>query len=347
MTIPIRNLPLPNASIRRLKASGMGRISTAFPLAPSSSLPWFTAFVAQPGQFFGNSLRATVWQGLLAVMVVGSGLPRATGHGTHSALMTALEACLAERPDDGGLWYRRALLEIEHTDWAAASHDLDRAEILAPGEYPVQWWQGKILDQQGKPLEAKAALDAFLKKHPAHWGALASRARVETQLGMEQAALEDFQAALANQADAEPDLIQEAAQALASHGKTDESVRVLEGALARLGNVPSLQLKLVEIEVNATRFESALARLPKFQQSAPRPEPWMEKRARILAEAGRVDESMAAWRSLIEHLKGLPAAERGSHSMSLLSERARQAMAALTSCTQPAAQPAFTFPHHP
>jgi len=73
----------------------------------------------------------------------------------------------------------------------------------------------------------------------------------------------------------------------------------------------------------------------------------MEKRARILAEAGRADESMAAWRSLIEHLKGLPAAERGSHSMSLLSERARQAMAALTSCTQPAAQPAFTFPHHP
>ena len=261
--------------------------------------------------------------------------------------MTAIEARLAEQPDNGGLWYQRAVLEFEHTDWAAASHDLDRAETLAPGEFPVLWWQGKILDQQGKPREAKAALDAFLAKSPAHWAALASRARVETQLGMDRAALDDFHAALANHPDAEPDLIQEAAQALASHGKTDESLRVLETGLARLGSIPSLQLKLIEIEVNAARFESALARLSQFQQSAPRPESWMEKRACVLAEAGRARESMLAWRSLLEHLKALPAAERASHSMSMLNERARQALAALASSTKPAAPPTFSFPLQP
>jgi len=298
------------------------------------------------GRFF-EALRIAAPARVLGGILVGAGLPYAVAHGTHSALMTEIEARLAAQPDNASLWYQRALLEFEHTDWAASAHDLDRAEALAPGQYPVLWWQGKLLDQQGKPVESKAALDAFLAKSPTHWGALASRARVESQLGLDAAALGDFQAALANQADAEPDLIEEVAQALARHGRTDESVKVLEAGLARLGNVPSLQLKLIEIEVNATRFESALARLSNYQQSAPRPEPWMEKRARMLAEAGRTDAAAAAWRSLIVHLDGLPAVERGSHSMSQLSVRAHQALAVLAASPKSAERPDFSFPHQP
>lgn len=267
----------------------------------------------------------------------------ATAHGTHSALMSRVDERLAEQPLSGDLWYQRAVLEFEHEDWAAAALDFERAERHAPGKFPVLWWQGRILDKQGNSREAKSALDRFLVETPGHWGGLASRARVEIKLGMEKEALDDFRAALAANPEAQPDLVHEAAQALASNRLTDEAVRVLEAGVKRLGPIPSFQLKILEVEVSTGRYDSALSRLDAMQRTAPRPEPWMEKRASILAQAGKPAESQAAWRTLIRHLKSLPPAERDSHSMTLLAERARQALVVL----EPTKSPISTFSPQP
>ena len=258
--------------------------------------------------------------------------------------MTRIDAQLAESPEDGGLWYRRAVLEFEHEDFAAAAGDFAKAEKFAPGEYEVQWWQGRIFDATGRTNEAKAAMDLCLAKNPDHWGARASRARVLMKLGAAEAALADFRISLANCPDAQPDLVQEVAQACASHGQVDEAVGILERGLQRNGPIPSLQLKLLEIEVQATRYESALSRICGFQNAAARREPWMEKRAIILAQAGKTADSQVAWRALINHLKNLPPAEGDSHSMILLSERARQALAVLLVSTTSAASPFTTLP---
>lgn len=263
------------------------------------------------------------------------GTPQARAHGTHSSLMATIDARLAESQADGGLWYQRAVLEFEHEDFAAAAGDFAKAEKLAPGKYAVLWWQGRIFDATGKTNEAKAAMDLYLAKNPDHWGALASRARVLMKLGEADAALADFRASLVNCPDAQPDLVQEVAQAFASHGQVEEAVGILERGLKRIGQVPSLQLKLLEIEVRAARYDSALSRIGGYQNAATRKEPWMEKRAIILAQAGKTVESQTAWRTLISHLKFLPPAERDSHSMILLSERARQALAVLETVKSP------------
>ena len=249
--------------------------------------------------------------------------------------MAKIDAELAENPADGRLWYQRAVLEFEHEDFAAAAADFAKAEKFAPGEHAVLWWQGRIFDATGKTNDAKAAMDLYLAKTPDHWGALASRARVLMKLGDTEGALADFRASLANCPDAQPDLVQEVAQAFASHGQVDEAVGILESGLQRIGQVPSLQLKLLEIEVQAARYDSALSRLGGFQNAAARKEPWMEKRAIILAQAGKTADSQAAWRTLISHLKSLPPAERDSHSMIRLAERARQALAVLATVKSP------------
>lgn len=245
--------------------------------------------------------------------------------------MALVDADLQIQPENGELWYRRALIEFEHEDWHGTALDLEKAEHFAPGVFPVLWWKGQLLDKQGKLEEAKATLDTFLAATPGHWGALASRARVEAKLGLEEESLADFRASLANNPAAEPDLIQEVARALAKHRLTDESVQVLEVGLARLGPIPSLQLEILGIEVDAGRYDSALARVDSIQRTAPRAEPWMVKRAGILAEAGRLSQSRAAWQSLVVHLNELPPAERDSHAMILLSEKAHQALAAMDS----------------
>jgi len=83
----------------------------------------------------------------------------------------------------------------------------------------------------------------------------------------------------------------------------------------------------MELEIMTGQFDSALTRVDQLQQFAPRPEPWMAKRASLLAQAGRVSESRAAWQSLLAHLSALPNLERGSKPMNLLAEQARQALA--------------------
>ncbi len=253
--------------------------------------------------------------------------------------MGKVDARLAEKPEDGGLWYLRAILEYEHEEFEAAAIDFAKVEKFAPGQYAVLWWQGRILDHQGKFSEAKAALDQQLKKTPNHWGALATRARVQMKLAANVEALADFRAALANCPSAQPDLIQEVAQALASNGIVDEAVAILEAGIGKNGPIPSLQLKLLEIEVDAERYDKALARLDSLEKSAPRREPWMEKRAIILAQAGSIAGSQAAWRALIGHLNSLPPAERDSHAMILLAERAHQALAVLRASTSTTSSP--------
>jgi tetratricopeptide (TPR) repeat protein len=172
-------------------------------------------------------------------------------------------------------------------------------------------------------------LDSFIASSAKHWAGFASRARVEIKLGLNEKAVADFRAALLYNPAAGPDLVQEAAQALATNGLTNESVSILEKALSRSGPIPSLQMKIVEIEVAASRYDSALGHLDSFQQSARRTEPWVARRASILAQAGRVMESRAAWKSLVDHIQKLPLQERDSHSMTLLHEQAREALSLL------------------
>ncbi len=269
----------------------------------------------------------------------------ASAHGTHDALMKQANEELTDQPTDGGKWYKRALLQFEHEDWVEALADLEKTEEFAPGAFPVLWMRGQVADKQGKPALAKADFDEFLTKSPDHWGALASRARVATQLGLHDAALEDFRRALAHNPKPEPEIYNEVANALAAQNLTDEAIATLEKGITRLGAISSLQARALEIEISTERWDAALVRVDAIQKTAARPEPWMMKRASIFAAANRLGESRAAWQSLIVHLDSLPAAERTSHSMSLIAEQARNSLAILAASS--ASRSPFTFSSKP
>lgn len=282
---------------------------------------------------------------LLAFTFLALSAPSVAAHGTHSFLMKRANEDLADQPTDGGCWYKRALLQYEHEDWPESLADLEKAEKFAPGMFPVLWIRGQIFDQQAKPAEAKAAFDEFLTTSPEHWGALASRARVEVKLGLHDEALADYRKALANNPKAEPDFYNEVAQALAARDLTDEAVKVVEAGISRLGAISSLQIRALEIELLAERWNAALLRLDGIEKGAIRPEPWMMKRAATFAAAGRLNESRAAWQALIYHLNSLPPTERESNSMSLISEQARLALSVLAS--SPAPRSPFAFSSKP
>ena len=101
---------------------------------------------------------------------------------------------------------------------------------------------------------------------------------------------------------------------------------MLSTGIEKIGPIPQLVLKAMDYELAAQRYDDVLKRIDAMQTCAPRPEPWMAKRASILAQAGRADDAQAAWSTLRDHLLALPNLERGSHAMSRLLEEAQTAL---------------------
>jgi tetratricopeptide (TPR) repeat protein len=250
-------------------------------------------------------------------------------HGTHSQLLADVDGKLRENPTDGHIWFRRACLLVEHEDWEQALTDLERAEKLLPGELPTSLMRGRAMELASKLPEAKSALDQHIARFPDDSRGYVTRAGVLWKLDAREQSLADYRTALKMVKDLQPDLIQDAASAMAASGHSGEALDVLNTGIAKLGNIPALANKALEIETAAGRYDAALARVEELQKTAPRPEPWMARRASLIAQAGRHDDSRTAWQALLTHIAKLPNLERGSHSMQLLTEQAQAAIEAL------------------
>lgn len=295
---------------------------------------------------FNASLQAHRLLGLgYAVLLLCTGECDCRAHGTHEELLTELTEQIQQQPKNAELHFRRSYLYLEHGDWKACLIDLETAERLEPGKHACDLVRGPALALAGMPEAAKSTLDAFLETHPRNATALLERARVLKTLGQHPACLEDYRLALLNMPRPEPDLYHEVAEALHARGESDEARRVLQRGISQLGEVPALVLQALDIEVQTKHFDEALERVESMRRTAPRPEPWMAKRAELLSLAGREAEAQEAWKTLREHISQLPNLERGSHAMNTLAQRAAQHLRKTTDTTtaSPVRQPPLSY----
>lgn len=277
---------------------------------------------------------------LLTFALTGSLLAGpAFGHGGFHERLAQLAAALEKTPNDPALHFDLADVNGQHGDWQMSLLNLDRVEELAPGKFLTPLLRGQAWLIGGQPEKAKKALDPLLAAHPECARGWLLRARAVQRLGDSPGSLADYREALRRTTVPEPDLIQEAADALAAAGFAEEAVRVLAAGIEKLGPIPSLALRAMEVEIATKNFDAALTRVEALRKSAPRPEPWMARRASVLAQAGRIEESRAAWQALVAHLEALPNLERGSHAMSKLMQDARQALGSLGSLQPPTPLP--------
>lgn len=250
------------------------------------------------------------------------------GHGGYHERIDYLTKALEKTPSDAALRYELANLQGLHGDLDLALENLDRVDALAPGKFPTDLARGEALLVADKSTQAKEVLDRQLVSHPEYGRAWLLRARAEKEPGQQEACLADYREALKRTTSPEPDLVQEVAGALSAAGKKAEAAAVLSAGIEKLGRIPSLVLRALDLEIETKNFDAALRRVEQARDEAPRPEPWMARRAAVLAQAGRREESRAAWKALITHLESLPDNERISHAMSQLADEAREALAA-------------------
>lgn len=231
------------------------------------------------------------------------------------------------------LHIQRAGLYARDSNWDAALADLDRAATLDPGRREVDYLRGRVLLDADRAAEAEVALLRFLTTSPGHAAGRSTRARALVRLGRPLEAAEDFRRATTGQLASSPDDYLERARALRSAGPehVEPAIDALDEGIAALGPVVGLEMLAMQLELEAGRWDAALARLDRVASGSTRQEAWLARRGEMLERAGRRAEARAAFEKARLALERVPAHRRRTPAMTRLGTRILEAMARLES----------------
>ena len=249
------------------------------------------------------------------------------GHGDLHEQIEAVTRRLEQAPA-AELYLQRGELHRAHHDYPAALADYDRAEARDAKLDAVLLARGRALLEAGRYQEAEKALDRFIKRQPGHAASYLHRARAGMALKRFAQAAADYERSIELSATPSPDLYLERADALKAGGKREEALRCLEQGLAKLGPLVTLETAALEIEVELKRHDAALVRVDRLMTGAPRKELWQERKAAILAEAGRREDARQMYEQALASIAALPQRLRNVRATQHVERRLRAALAA-------------------
>ncbi len=134
--------------------------------------------------------------------------------------------------EDAARLRRRGTASAGRRDFAAAIVDYDRAIQLDPADPESHYERALAYAQTGRGSPALADLEQTLRLKPDHVQALMLRGMIRVATGDEAAGSQDF-AAARRLAPENPDLLLEAAHALAEAGKLDQAIAQLDAWLEK------------------------------------------------------------------------------------------------------------------
>jgi tetratricopeptide (TPR) repeat protein len=243
----------------------------------------------------------------------------ALAHGALDEQIELLNRRLAEAPDHARNRLRRGeMLRLrgeEHRDprdWNLAEADFARALEIDPGLRDVLLARARLRLAAGRPAGALPDLDRYLEGEPGHAGALLWKARTLTALGRRDEAVAAYTRSLEAPTPPAPETFLERAELLEALGRRDDAVRSLDEGQARLGPLPALDARALDLEIAAGRLEAALARVDRRLAQAGRGDEGQLRRAELLARLGRTADARAACEKALSALASLPASRRGA-----------------------------------
>ena len=289
---------------------------------------WVTHFREESARLRSAALRSVA--ACLALSLLCA-LP-IEGHEAIEKQIQDLNRRIAETPQDAVLFLRRGELHRVHEDWDAAAADYQTARRLDPGLLAVDLCLGRMLFEQGRPRQAREALDRFLSRRPEDVEGLRLRGRVLARLGRPADAVADYRRALAiaPPGTMDPDAYLELAEVLSASSDRkgrEAALEALDRGMKDLGPIVSLALPAVDLEVDLGRFEDALKRLDAATPKSGRRESWLLKRGEILQRAGRMQEAEGAYREVLKQVAALPEGRRASPAVQEIESQARSRLA--------------------
>lgn len=242
-------------------------------------------------------------------------------HGPLDERIADLTTQIEREPTNASLYLERGELHRHHRDWAAALKDYDRAQGPNPRLMAIDYYRGQMFFDADMNEEALAALNRYLRYQPDQPDALVTRARVLAKLDQPLAAAQDFSRAIDRFSEPQPGYYLERARALVSAGHKHQALRGLDEGLERLGQLATLQLYAIDLELTRQRYDAALARLEKVAAQSPTKAHWLFRRGEILAMARRPREARIAYQSAVEEIRSLPSSRRNTKANHRLDAR--------------------------
>jgi tetratricopeptide (TPR) repeat protein len=253
----------------------------------------------------------------------------AWAHGAYHELLQAMTREVDENPQDARILLRRAALHLSHDEWTSALIDLELVDRLKPEKVYTGGLRGQALNQGRQWNAALTVLKAHLSVVPGDADALFERGRARFHLGDADAA-EDFRASLSVASSELPDSarVLEATDAVRLRDGSTGAAAFIEQIIAthrtRVESAVFERALMLAVECGA--FDRALQHIDALQRQAPRPEPWMARRASVLTQARRAADATAAWVALRDRLLALPSLERGTPLLSQILAEAQKAL---------------------
>lgn len=253
-------------------------------------------------------------------------------HGDLHAQIAAATARMGRDPRNPLLYVERGGLYRAHREWRLALADCDRALRLNPELGDARLCRGLTLADAGRHSAAERELTALLERHPDLVVARVARARAFVSLGRPLDADPDYAAALSRHPN--PDWYLERAHALQQGGDA-EAIRVLDEAIEKLGPLVTLEEYAIELDIAASRYDSALDRIDRVLGRLPRSPSWLVRRGGVLERFKRPADARHAYVQAVEAIVALPPARRHTRATEDVMARARAGLIRTTPAAWP------------
>ncbi len=292
----------------------------------------------------GQSLIAT---GLTAVLMIGLSPGISQSHPDISEAEDAVAHAIAASPNDPALYLRRATLQRSRKDWDAAAASYIKAADLGADRDVTDVALASVLLDAGLHETALMHADIAIARSPNSGKASLVRARIHARSDRRAQAASDYTHAVKVLEHPEPGVVLEAMQAqlevsvqdaveledaveheddavtagneMLSDGDSpvdvaEQNIRsalaVADTAMAKLGIVPTIQSRAVELETQRGRHDGAVARIDTMLEQAPRHEIWIAERGDALMAGGKKTEAMNAYTKALALVNERPASKR-------------------------------------
>jgi predicted Zn-dependent protease len=273
----------------------------------------------------------TLWAAATIFIALACSPVAVLAHGDLHGQILELTQRIEKEPGNPELYLARGELHRAHEEWDAAQADYDFAFALNPKLEVIDFVRGRLFLEANWPISAKIALDRFLSKQGNHVEALVTRARTLRKLESRVAAARDYTRAIQFTTESRPELYLERAQTLVAEGGPyiKEALQGLDEGIRKLGQLVTLELNAIDIEVTQKQYDGAITRLDAIAAKSPRKETWLARKGDILQLAGRTDDARTAFTAALQAMETLPPGRRNVPAMLELQQRIRDQLAKL------------------
>jgi tetratricopeptide (TPR) repeat protein len=209
---------------------------------------------------------------------------------------------IEKTPTNAKLYLKRAEQFRQQREWKKSLLDYAKAAALDPSLVEVDRERAKLFLRTGRNQEASEAIARFLSNLPDDPEGIVIQGRILMGLGKFGESAASFTKAIQLGFEPAPDLYLErlSVQERDPAVKPAQKLAGLDEGIRKLGSIPSLELKAIELERSSGNLEGALSRIDGLLGKAEAKELWLEHRADLLVRMKRRSEARDALKTALQ-----------------------------------------------